>query len=99
VGDAFVSVSPSQYGLNAPLTFATVPQLRSRGLRLIDAATEALQLDLRGVQAVDSAGLALLIDWLAEAHKRGRQLRYTQPPPALLALAKLSEVEPLLQQA
>jgi phospholipid transport system transporter-binding protein len=93
---AFVEVSSGRYRLAAPLTFATVPGLFAPGLRRIAAATTELEFDLQGVAASDSAGLALLIDWLAEARARQRTLRYRQAPDALLALARLSEVEALI---
>ena len=95
-GSAFVAVSPDVYRLQAPLTFATVASLRHDGLRLIESAQKELTLDLQGVPAVDSAGLALLIDWLASAKARSRALRYAQLPQTLLSLARLSEVEKLI---
>ena len=73
-----------------------MPALHPRGLARIDAAAGELQFDLHQVGATDSAGLALLIDWLAAAKSRERTLRYLQPPAALRALAKLSEVESLI---
>jgi phospholipid transport system transporter-binding protein len=78
------------------LTFASVASLRVDGLELIDSASEGLTLDLAAVSSVDSAGLALLIDWLAEAQSRSRALKYTEAPPTLLSLARLSEVEKLI---
>jgi ABC-type transporter Mla MlaB component len=48
------------------------------------------------VPLTDSAGLALLIDWLAEARSRQRTLRYLKVPEALSQLAKLSDVEELI---
>jgi len=62
------------------------------------AAGRALTFDLAGIPEVDSAGLALLIDWLASARACGCQLRYVKPGKTLLALARLSEVEPLLTE-
>lgn len=85
------------YRLQTPLSFATVPEVRADGLSLIEAAGSELCIDLSGVVAADSAGLALLIDWLASARHAGKRLRYVRPPPVLLALAKLSEVAPLLE--
>ncbi len=85
------------YRLQARLSFATVPEIRPEGLALIQAAGAQLCIDLSGVSAADSAGLALLIDWLGEAASSGKQLRYSRLPPALLALAKLSEVASLLE--
>ena len=50
-------------------------------------------IDLREVNDVDSAGLAVLIEWLAQARARGTRLEFTNLPPALRSLAKLSGVE------
>ena len=94
--EAFVATGSNSYRLQAPLQFATVAHLRARGLALIDAAGEELTLDLSSVPAVDSAGLALLIEWLARARAASKRLRYRQPPATLLALARLSDVEALL---
>ncbi len=93
---AFVAVQNGVFRLEAPLTFATVPLLRAPGVQRIAAASGALQFNLERVVTLDSAGLALLIDWLAEARRRQRTLRYGQPPEALLQLAQLSEVESLI---
>jgi phospholipid transport system transporter-binding protein len=95
---AFIAAAAGVYRLEAPLTFATVAALRAPGAALIGAAgSSALSLDLAVVPAVDSAGLALLIDWLAIARARSCQLRYDKPGATLLALARLSEVEALLR--
>jgi phospholipid transport system transporter-binding protein len=93
---AFVRLGTDAYRLEAALTFATVPALHARGLARIDAAGGELQFDLQQVSATDSAGLALLIDWLAAAKAHQRTLRYVQPPETLRALAKLSDVESLI---
>ena len=94
--DAFVEVSPGAYRLQAPLTFASVVSLRARGLAIIRAAAKGLTIDLSAVPAADSAGLALLVDWLAEAKSRSCQLKFDQASEALVALARLSDVEKLL---
>jgi phospholipid transport system transporter-binding protein len=84
------------YRLQAPLLFSTVPKLREQGLALIRAAPGQLRIDLSAVTAADSAGLALLIDWMACARKAGKRLSYVRVPDALMALARLSDVAPLL---
>jgi len=99
---AFIVVSADVYRLEAPLTLLTVAALRNAGLALIGTAGTAggagrsLTFDLAGIPEVDSAGLALLIDWLASARACGCQLHYVKPGKTLLALARLSEVEALL---
>jgi len=60
------------------------------------AAPGPLNIDLSGVTASDSAGLALLIEWLRLAKQAGRPLSYAGVPEQLRALARISEVEDLL---
>jgi phospholipid transport system transporter-binding protein len=94
--EAFVRESEACVRLQAPLRFATVAGLRRQGLELSEAAGAELTIDLSGVSATDSAGLALLIDWLARARAARKTLRYVQPPEMLRALARLSDVETLI---
>lgn len=82
--------------IQGELTAATVTRLRRYGRRQIAHATGALNVDLSAVTAADSAGLALLVDWMAWAQERRAKLSFTNLPPALTALAGLSDVLPLL---
>ena len=77
------------------LHFATVAALLQPGTAAI-AAGQAAVMDLAGVNDSDSAGLALLIEWLSVAKAASRSLRYENIPSQLLQLARLSEVEELL---
>ena len=56
-------------------------------------------IDLAGVTASDSSGLALVIEWLSVAKAAGKELRYENIPTQLQQLARLSEVEELLAPA
>jgi phospholipid transport system transporter-binding protein len=94
--DAPFAPGEGGYRLQAPLLFSTVPELREQGVALISAASGQLRIDLSAVTSADSAGLALLIDWLACARAAGKRLVYVRVPDALLALARLSDVAPLL---
>lgn len=89
--------APGRYRIEAPLTFATVTALRPLGLTaLATAAGRPVVMELGAVTQVDSAGLALLVDWLAAARARDTALRFEGLSPALRALARLSDVEDLL---
>lgn len=81
--------------LEGALGFATVAALLPAGERAI-LAGEAAVIDLAGVTSTDSAGLALLVEWLSIARAASRPLSYRHVPAALRHLARLSEVEPLL---
>ncbi len=82
--------------LSGALTMETVARLRGEGLRAFAAGKDDLEINLGAVARVDSSSLALLIDWLAWARAAGRAMRFTALPAAMLALARLSDVEPLL---
>ena len=82
-----------------PLTFATARQAGEQGLQsLASAAGGELEIDCAGITASDSAGLAVLLDWLGAMQRGGRALRYKQLPAGLMALARISEVEELLER-
>jgi phospholipid transport system transporter-binding protein len=82
-----------------PLTFATARQAREQGLRsLASASGPELEVDCAGITASDSAGLAVLLDWLGAMKRAGRALRYTQLPGGVLVLGRISEVEELLER-
>ena len=55
------------------------------------------EIDLAQVRRVDSAGLALLLEWSLAARESGRALRYLNIPPAIAALAGISDVSELLE--
>ena len=80
------------------LDFATVTRLLPLGTTAIEAG-HAATIDLGGVTGTDSAGLALLIEWLSVAKQARRSLRYENMPAQLHQLARLSEVDDLLNAA
>jgi phospholipid transport system transporter-binding protein len=82
-----------------PLTFDSAKRARELGLEAIGAAADgALVIDCKGVTISDSAGLAVLLDWLAAARAKGRSLHFTHLPQGLAALGRISEVNELLER-
>ena len=84
--------------VTGPLDLATVSALLPLGADAI-AKNQAAVIDLAGVTQGDSAGLALLIEWLSIAKAGQHPLRYENLPSQLMQLAVLSEVEELLVPA
>lgn len=84
--------------VSGELVFATVPGLWHESAGLL-AGAGPLELDLSGVSRADSAGLALLVAWTREAHRRGRALRLTGMPEQMRGLARLSGLDGLLPLA
>ena len=78
------------------LTIATVPALFETGLQRL--AIEDFQVDLSQVDAVDSAGVSMLLGWTRAALRTGHSLRVKGLPESLLSLARLYNVDDLLTQ-
>ena len=94
----FTFRSPQRSEAGGPLVFATARRARAVGLAALRAAQSALVIDCAALGPTDSAGLAVLLDWLAEARQTGRHLRFENLPEDLLRLARISAVDGLLQQ-
>jgi phospholipid transport system transporter-binding protein len=92
---AFETLHGGRSQVVGSLDFDTVARLLPRGTAAISGGLAAT-IDLRGVTASDSAGLALLIEWLSVAKQKGRPVRYENVPAQLHQLARLSDVDDLV---
>jgi phospholipid transport system transporter-binding protein len=82
------------------LTFATARDARQLGLLVLESsrATQVV-IDCSGVTRADSAGLAVLLDWLAWGHRKSRTVALENLPASLVAIARISDVDGLLTAA
>ena len=85
--------------IRGALTFESVPHLYREGATLIADAGAVQWVDLADVQAVDSAGLALLLEWQASRKPSGAELKFVNAPDSLVSLARLAEATDLLNLA
>jgi phospholipid transport system transporter-binding protein len=85
-----------RFALTGALSFGSVTGLWRRTGELFAGGAGARSIDLAAASPVDSAGLALLVAWQARAGADGIALTFLNPPERLVALARISEVEPLL---
>jgi phospholipid transport system transporter-binding protein len=92
---SFEVLEGDRSSVTGSLHFTTVSALLEIGIDAINAGRAAV-IDLSLVTSSDSAGLALLIEWLSEAKAASRPLRYENVPSQLHQLSRLSEVEELL---
>lgn len=86
------SVTLSQRGagvwhLAGVLDMTSVPTLCDAARKLVDAP-EVL-VDLCDVTRMDSAGLALLVDWQGQARGRRTKLRFRNLPAGIAAIAEV----------
>jgi len=78
--------------VSGELTFSTTPALLERSAS-IASASGTLIADLQGITRADSAGLALLVEWLRLARAAGRDIQYVNPPEQLVRLVHVSGLE------
>ena len=89
------SAGPGRLAASGELSFATAAAALDAGLRLMGPG-QALTVDLAGVTSGDSAGLAVLVEWLSAAQARGAALAYAAVPAQILAVARISGLAELL---
>ena len=89
-----------RFVVTGELTFATARDARVVGMLALEGSrAERIVVDCSGVTRADSAGLAVLLDWLAWGRRKSRAVLLTNLPESLVAIARISEVESLLQPA
>jgi phospholipid transport system transporter-binding protein len=77
------------------LSFTTVPALRGK-LDIKSADRPRLSIDLAGVTRSDSAGLALLIEWLRESERLGKTITFMNMPAQMQSIARVCGLNGIL---
>lgn len=85
-----------RYVLSGELSFASVDLALKATSGLPAAGVDQLQFDLSGITRADSAGLAILLEWLRKAADRGVKLSYVKPPQQLLDIARVAGLHEIL---
>lgn len=95
-----VGISESTSGrvlVTGELTFASARDARQLGMLVLDSSRASrIVVDCGGVTRADSAGLAVLLDWLAWGRRKSRPVILENLPASLVAIARISEVDGLL---
>ena len=89
-----VEAGPGRITVKGALTFATARDARMAGLDAIASSQgREIIVDCGPITESDSAGLAVLLDWLGAAQRRQTTLRFSNVPERLNAIAQISEIE------
>ena len=83
------------FGVSGVMTFDSVNELWRESDEMF-SSDGVVEVDLREVTHTDSAGLALLVEWLREAGRRGGRVEYLNLPDQLIALADAANLQPVL---
>jgi phospholipid transport system transporter-binding protein len=89
------ALGEGRFKVAGPLSFETVKPLLIRSTAEFGALPR-VEIDLSGVTQSDSAGLALLVQWMRQARAQQQQIRFKNIPSQLLALAQISDLDELL---
>jgi len=83
--------------LSGDMTFRTAGRILRDSEELFEEHTR-IEVDLSGVTDTDSAGLALLLEWITWANHTVREIRFVGVPAKIDAIAKTTEVDHLLKR-
>lgn len=89
------SAGNGQVKISGDLTFETVSGLRERGAEVLQGDAD-VTLDLNEVTRADSAGLALMVEWLKQAKRKDASLQVVNMPDQMLAIARMSKLDSIL---
>jgi len=93
---ALEALGDGRFALRGPVVFATAGELLAEGNRLF-AGSPQVRIEMAAVTRVDSAALALLIEWLRQAKASGQSLSFQAMPEKLRAIAKLTGAGDILE--
>jgi phospholipid transport system transporter-binding protein len=83
--------------LSGEMTFRTAGRILRTSEDLFEKHTR-IEVDLSGVGKTDSAGLALLLEWITWANHTVREIRFVGMPERIDAIARTTEVDHLLKR-
>ena len=91
----FTDMGGGHWLLEGELDFTTVPSvLRHAGADM--RGVFGIRVDLKGVTRADSAGLALLVEWLRESDRASLSISFVNVPAQLLSIARVCGLEEIL---
>jgi len=91
-----IQQDPQHFLIEGELNMQTVPTLLQAMLSQLPASGSEAHVDLAGVTRSDSAGLALLVEWLRLAKAGNIRLQFHNLPSQLQEIARVSDLLPIL---
>lgn len=92
---ALETAGEGRWRLSGDLGFGTVSRmLKESHAGFLDAGD--IEVDLSGVTRADSAGLALLVEWLRAAEQAGRRISFVNMPAQMQSIARICGLDDIL---
>lgn len=89
-------IDANRASVSGRLGFHEAAVAADRWRELATAGSGEIVADVGALESVDSATLAVLLEWAARVQAGGRRLRLIAAPAGLVALARLCDAESLL---
>lgn len=86
-----------KFALSGRMVFETAGQILFDSEVMFEEHTR-IEVDLSEVTDTDSAGLALLLEWITWANHTVREIRFIDTPVKIDAIARTTEVDHLLRR-
>lgn len=97
-GVEFRDMGGGRFEILGELSFQTAATALEKS-KAVFSKHSIIEIDLAGVTRADSAGLALMLEWVNRARNNAHDLRFTNIPAQIISIAQISEVEDMLYRA
>jgi phospholipid transport system transporter-binding protein len=87
--------APGHFLLSGELSFDSVGKALKLTAKMFLVPAK-VTIDLGGIERADSAGLALMIEWMRRAREGGASLKFANIPEQLLAMARVAGVDQII---
>jgi phospholipid transport system transporter-binding protein len=94
----FTDLGDGHFALSGDASFQTAETIL-RASEKVFAGHSNLEVNLAAVEETDSAGLALLLEWISRAANTGSEIRFADIPEKIKAIAVTAEINELLERA
>lgn len=92
---ADITFQNNGFHISGDLNFSNVMSVYNKSLQLFDKHAEWV-FDFSQLHSSDSAGLALIIEWIKLAKKTDKKVRFNHLPDGIVSLAKAADMDEIL---
>ena len=91
--NGFTSRADGVFEVSGQVTFQTVPQFLTFTDKWLQSGAGPVTIDMHGITLADSAGLALMLEWLQLARAAQRELVFTNIPEQMRDLIHVNGLQ------
>ncbi|MDO8706845.1 MAG: STAS domain-containing protein [Sulfuricaulis sp.] len=95
--NGFTTREPGVFEVSGQMTFQTVPRFLAHTDKLLQNSASTVTIDMHDVTLADSAGLALMIEWLQLARAAKHEIVFTNIPEQMRDLIRVNGLQKVFQ--